>query len=67
MKEIVMVDAARMSIRKYRGSLSSSIAVKLSTLATKELLDKTKLKKDKIDQVIFGNALQTGNGQSVAR
>ncbi|BDP83925.1 hypothetical protein EfmAA610_11350 [Enterococcus faecium] len=34
---------------------------------TKGLLDKTKLKKDKIDQVIFGNVLQAGNGQNVAR
>ncbi|KAF3375283.1 3-ketoacyl-CoA thiolase, partial [Enterococcus faecium] len=42
-------------------------AVELGTLVTKGLLDKTKLKKDKIDQVIFGNVLQAGNGQNVAR
>lgn len=57
-----MIDAARTPIGKYRGSLSSFTAVELGTLVTK-LLDKTKLKKDKIDQVIFGNVLQAGNGQ----
>ena len=62
-----MIDAARTPIGKYRGSLSSFTAVELGTLVTKELLDKTKLKKDKIDQVIFGNVLQAGNGQNVAR
>ncbi|WP_213364089.1 thiolase family protein, partial [Enterococcus lactis] len=67
MKEVVMIDAARTPIGKYRGSLSSFTAVELGTLVTKELLDKTKLKKDKIDQVIFGNVLQAGNGQNVAR
>ena len=41
-----MIDAARTPIGKYRGSLSSFTAVELGTLVTKELLDKTKLKKD---------------------
>lgn len=67
MKEVVMIDAARTPIGKYRGSLSPFTAVELGTLVTKGLLDKTKLKKDKIDQVIFGNVLQAGNGQNVAR
>ncbi len=62
-----MIDAARTPIGKYRGSLSPFTAVELGTLVTKGLLDKTKLKKDKIDQVIFGNVLQAGNGQNVAR
>lgn len=67
MKEVVMIDAARTPIGKYRGSLSSFSAVELGTLVTKELLNKTKINKDQINQVIFGNVLQAGSGQNVAR
>lgn len=67
LKEVVIIDAARTPIGKYRGSLSSFSAVELGTIITKELLQKTGIHKDKIDQVIFGNVLQAGNGQNVAR
>ncbi|WP_430596743.1 hydroxymethylglutaryl-CoA reductase, degradative [Enterococcus sp. DIV0175] len=67
MKEVVIIDAARTPIGKYRGSLSRFSAVELGTLTTKELLKKTGINKEQIDQVIFGNVLQAGNGQNVAR
>ena len=64
MKEVVIIDAARTPIGKYRGSLSSFSAVELGTIITKELLEKTGIHKENIDQVIFGNVLQAGNGQT---
>ena len=67
LKEVVIIDAARTPIGKYRGSLSSFSAVELGTIITKELLEKTGIHKENIDQVIFGNVLQAGNGQNVAR
>ncbi|MEY8444927.1 hydroxymethylglutaryl-CoA reductase, degradative [Enterococcus ratti] len=67
MKEVVIIDAARTPIGKYRGNLSSLTAVELGTILTKELLKKTRIPKEMIDQVIFGNVLQAGNGQNVAR
>ncbi len=67
LKEVVIIDAARTPIGKYRGRLSSFSAVELGAIITKELLKKTGIHKDKIDQVIFGNVLQAGNGQNVAR
>ena len=67
MKEVVIIDAARTPIGKYRGSLSSFSAVELGTIITKELLEKTGIHKENINQVIFGNVLQAGNGQNVAR
>ncbi len=67
MKEVVIIDAARTPIGKYKGSLSSYSAVDLGTIVTKRLLEKTGIKKDEINQVIFGNVLQAGNGQNVAR
>ena len=67
MKEVVIIDAARTPIGKYKGSLSSFSAVELGTMVTKKLLEKASIKKDEINQVIFGNVLQAGNGQNVAR
>ncbi|MBF8807810.1 MAG: thiolase family protein [Enterococcus lacertideformus] len=67
MKEVVIIDTARTPIGKYKGSLSSFSAVDLGTVITKELLKKTGIHRDSINQVIFGNILQAGNGQNVAR
>lgn len=67
LKEVVIIDAARTPIGKYKGSLSSFSAVELGTMVTKKLLEKASIKKDEINQVIFGNVLQAGNGQNVAR
>ncbi|OTP12188.1 hydroxymethylglutaryl-CoA reductase, degradative [Enterococcus sp. 10A9_DIV0425] len=67
LKEVVIIDAARTPIGKYRGRLSGFTAVELGTIITKELLEKTKIKKEEVNQVIFGNVLQAGNGQNVAR
>lgn len=44
-----MIDVVRMLIGKYCGSLSLFIVVELGIFVIKELLDKIKLKKDKID------------------
>lgn len=67
MKEVVIIDAARTPIGKYRGSLSSYSAVELGTFITTEILERTGINKEAINQVIFGNVLQAGNGQNVAR
>ncbi|MFV0559969.1 MAG: thiolase family protein [Enterococcus sp.] len=67
MKEVVIIDAARTPIGKYRGGLSSLTAVQLGTEITKHLLYKTNTDVERVDQVIFGNVLQAGNGQNPAR
>lgn len=67
LKEVVIIDAARTPIGKYRGSLSSYSAVELGTFITTEILERTGINKEAINQVIFGNVLQAGNGQNVAR
>ena len=55
LKEVVIIDAVRTPIGKYKGSLSSFSAVELGTMVTKKLLEKASIKKDEINQVIFGN------------
>lgn len=67
MKSVVIIDALRTPIGKYRGSLSEVSAVDLGTQVTKELLARNKGIEKKVNQVIFGNVLQAGNGQNPAR
>lgn len=67
MEEIVIIDALRTPIGKLTGALSSLSAVELGTIVTKELIKRNHLDEQTIDQVIFGNVLQAGSGQNVAR
>lgn len=65
--EIVIIDALRTPIGKYRGQLKSLSAVELGTAVTKELLKRNIEAAEHIEQVVFGNVLQAGNGQNPAR
>ncbi|MGX7148981.1 hydroxymethylglutaryl-CoA reductase, degradative [Enterococcus ureasiticus] len=65
--EIVIIDALRTPIGKYRGQLKSLSAVELGTAVTKELLTRNTKAAEHIKQVVFGNVLQAGNGQNPAR
>ncbi|WP_099223568.1 thiolase family protein [Listeria costaricensis] len=67
MKEVVIIDAARTPVGKYKGSLRGLSAAQLGTVVTKGLLNRVAVSADQIDQVIFGNVLQGGSGQNVAR
>ncbi|MBO0422790.1 hydroxymethylglutaryl-CoA reductase, degradative [Enterococcus plantarum] len=65
--EIVIIDALRTPIGKYRGQLKSLSAVELGTAVTKELIKRNAPIAEHINQVVFGNVLQAGNGQNPAR
>lgn len=67
MKKIVIIDAKRSAIGKLNGSLSSLTAEQLGSTITRTLLKDTGISGDQVDQVIFGNAIQAGNGQNIAR
>ncbi|MGX7133415.1 MULTISPECIES: hydroxymethylglutaryl-CoA reductase, degradative [Enterococcus] len=67
MKEVVIIDALRTPIGKYKGALSEVSAVELGTQVTKALLKRNNKIKSAIQQVIFGNVIQAGNGQNPAR
>ncbi|MBC6295801.1 thiolase family protein [Listeria sp. FSL L7-1517] len=67
MNEVVIIDAARTPIGKFGGSLKDVNAVELGTTVVKGLLERTNIAPEKVDQVIFGNVLQSGLGQNVAR
>ncbi len=67
MREIVIIDAVRTPIGKYRGSLKDSSAVDLGVTVVKGALERANIDPESVDQVIFGNVLQAGLGQNVAR
>lgn len=67
MTKTYITQAKRTPIGKLGGHLSSYSAEQLGTISTKTVINAANLSTDQIDQVIFGNAIQAGNGQNVAR
>lgn len=67
MKEVVIVSAVRTPIGSFGGSFKNVSAVDLGTIAAKEAIKRAGIKPDMVDEVIFGNVLQAGLGQNVAR
>lgn len=67
MKKIVIINAKRTPIGKLNGVLKDQTAVELATAVSKALIKTSKISAEEIDQVIFGNAVQAGNGQNLAR
>ena len=67
MTRIAIVSAARTPIGKYGGALSSQTAVQLGTVSAKAALYRARVSPEEINEVIFGNVLQAGQGQNPAR
>ena len=59
MKDIVIIDGARTAFGTYGGALRDTSATDLGIIAAKGALEKSKVDPKQIDQVIFGNVLQT--------
>jgi acetyl-CoA acetyltransferase family protein len=59
MKDIVVLGGARTAFGTYGGALRDTSATDLGIIASKGALERAKVSPDKIDQVIFGNVLQT--------
>ena len=67
MRKAVIVSACRTPIGAFRGSLKDTGAVELGTIVVKEAIRRAGIDADRVDEVIFGNVLQAGLGQNVAR
>ena len=65
--EVVIAEAIRTPIGAYKGSLKDLSADKLGSIVIREILRKTKIDKDDIDEVIMGQVLTAGGGQNPAR
>lgn len=66
-KEIVLVGACRTAIGKMGGALSNIPAEQLGAIVMKEAIERAGIKPTDIDEVLFGNVLTAGMGQSPAR
>ncbi len=67
LNEVYIIDAVRTPIGSFMGALSSVPAPKLGSAVIKGLIDRNKLQADSVDEVIFGNVIQAGEGQAPAR
>jgi acetyl-CoA C-acetyltransferase len=67
MREVVIVSAVRTAVGTFGGCFKNVSAVELGTAVVKEAISRANIQPDMVDEVIFGNVLQAGLGQNVAR
>ena len=67
MQEVVIVAAKRTAVGSFGGSLSAIPAAELGAAVILNLLRSVKINASEVDEVIFGQVLQTGCGQNPAR
>jgi len=67
MPAIYLVDGVRTAIGNFRGSLSNVSAVELGRIVVAELLLRTGVPAETVDEVLIGCILQAGQGENVAR
>ena len=60
-KDIVIVAGARTPFAKFGGSFKDLTATDLATVASKAALERSEVKPEEIDHVIFGNVLQSSS------
>ncbi len=66
-KEVAIVSACRTAIGSFGGELKDISAVQLAVATVKELLVRTPIEPQLIDELIMGNVLQANIGQAPAR
>ena len=66
-KEVAVVEAVRTPIGSYKGSLKDIKSHHLGSVVIKEVLKRSKIDRQEIDEVIMGQVLTAGNGQNPAR
>jgi len=65
--DVVIVSALRTPIGRFKGALKDLSADKLGALCIKEVVHKSKLKSEDIDEVTMGQVLTSAAGQNPAR
>ncbi|MDR2609856.1 MAG: acetyl-CoA C-acetyltransferase [Clostridiales Family XIII bacterium] len=66
-REVVIVSAARTAVGSFGGSLKDIPAAQLGGVVIKEAVKRAGIDPAAVDEVVFGNVLQGGLGQNVAR
>jgi acetyl-CoA C-acetyltransferase len=66
-QEAVILSAARTAIGKFQGGLSNVPAVRLGAAAIQAAVDRAGIDPKEIEEVLMGQVVQAGSGQSPAR
>jgi acetyl-CoA C-acetyltransferase len=66
-KDVVIVAASRTAVGAFGGTLAGVPAHSLGAAVVKDLLKRTALNSDQVDEVILGQVLTAGTGQNPAR
>ena len=66
-KSVVITSAARTPIGTFRGSLKSKHAHNLGSAVIKEVIKRSQLNPNEVDELIMGQVLTGGSGQNPAR
>jgi acetyl-CoA C-acetyltransferase len=67
MREVVIVSAVRTPIGNFGGTLKDTPARTLGAIAVKAAIERAGIDPASVDEVVFGNVLQGGLGQNIAR
>ncbi|MBU0702817.1 MAG: acetyl-CoA C-acetyltransferase [Chloroflexi bacterium] len=67
MTDVIIASAVRTPIGKFEGALKDVPAAELGRIVAEEALKRAGLAPSDVDEVIFGNARQAGNGPNLAR
>ena len=67
LKPIYLAGASRTPIGTFGGAFAEVPAAKLGAAAIRGALERSHVKADQIDEVIFGNVVSAGLGQNIAR
>ena len=67
MREVVIVSAVRTAIGSFGGALKDVPAADLGALVIKEAVNRAGIKAELVEEVVFGNVIQAGLGQNIAR
>lgn len=67
MTHAVILSAARTPVGRFLGALKDLSAVDLGVIAARAALERAAIDASAVDEVIFGNVVEAGNGQNPAR
>lgn len=67
MRDVVIVSAIRTAMGSFGGAYINVSAVDLGVTVVKKVMEKINLDPSQVDELIFGNVLNAGLGQNVAR
>jgi acetyl-CoA C-acetyltransferase len=66
-REVVVASALRTPIGRFGGGLSSLTAAELGAAVAREAVQRSGIRPEDVDEVVFGNARQAGGGPNPAR